>query len=482
MSETTRRAEEEPVLPPIVYAEASVLSSGGVSLFSQEVPVTEETVPGFYSERGLVGEAVDQLREVGFEVLQTARTTVTIAGPPGLYEDAFRTSIVAEERTTIKYYGREDTATFLECPDTEVPGLIDASESRLSETIEGVALNEPVYPLAFANPPVKEYWHLDVPAGVSLGINADRVHRSGITGSGVRVVMVDTGWHRHPFFVERGYRTGAVKLGPGAQDPDVDEDGHGTGESANVFAVAPDVEFTMVKMGPINSTGAFKAAVALGPDIISCSWGRSRPFAPLSAADQALAAAVASAVRQGIITVFAAGNGHWAFPGQHPDVLSAGGVFAHPDGSLEASDYASGFASPIYPGRNVPDVCGMVGKMPEARYIMLPVQPGGKADDTGAGGEHPDLDETAPGDGWAVFSGTSAAAPQLAGVCALMKQASPDLSPLQARNALKQTARDVVLGRCSASTGANQATTGPDLATGHGLTDALQAVMAVSGP
>ena len=33
-----------------------------------------------------------------------------------------------------------------------------------------------------------------------------------------------------------------------------------------------------------------------------------------------------------------------------------------------------------------------------------------------AGGTHPNGDETANNDGWAAFSGTSAAAPQLAGV------------------------------------------------------------------
>ena len=482
MSEDVRRGGEEPAVPPVVYAEASVRSSGGVSLFADEVPVTEETVPGFYSDPGLVGAAIDQLREAGFEVLQTAPTTVTIAGPAGLYEEVFRTTIVAEERETLKYYGQSGTATFLECPDTDVPGLISPQDSPLMETIEGVALNEPVYPLAHAAPPTRSYWHLDVPADVSLGINADPAHRAGVTGRGVRVVMVDTGWYRHPFFERRGYEANPVKLGPGAANPGTDEDGHGTGESANVFAVAPDVEFTMVKMGPVNATGAFKAAVALGPDIVSCSWGSSKPYPPISAADQALAAAIASAVRQGVIVVFSAGNGHWGFPGQHPDVISAGGVFMHPDGSLEASDYSSGFASQLYFGRNVPDVCGLVGQTPRARYIMLPVEPGGKADATGAGGRHPDNDETAPGDGWAVFSGTSAAAPQLAGVCALMKQALPGLSPPQARDLLARTARDVTKGRCSQSTGGNQAGPGHDLATGYGLADAHQAVKAASSP
>jgi subtilisin family serine protease len=477
MAEEQRRGGGDPAeLPPVVYAEASVRSRGGVSLFSNEVPATEETVDGFYSDPGLVNAAVDQLRDAGFEVLQTASTTVTIEGPAELYEEVFRTTIVAEERETVKYYGQVDTATFLECPDTDIPGLIDPAGSPLIETIEGIALNEPVYPLASASPPPTAYWHLDVPADVSLGINADQAHRAGFTGRDVRVVMVDTGWYRHPFFVQRGYTANAVVLGPTAMNPDQDEDGHGTGESANVFAVAPDVEFTMVKMGRLNSAGAFKAAVALDPDVISCSWGISKPNPPLSAADQALAAAVAAAVRQGIIVIFSAGNGHWGFPGQHPDVISAGGVFMHPDGSLEASNYSSGFASQLYPGRDVPDVCGLVGQIPRARYILLPVEPSDKADATSSGGAHPDSDETAGDDGWAAFSGTSAAAPQLAGLCALIKQAAPQLSPTQVRDVLVRTARDVTQGQCNQATGGHQAVTGPDLATGSGLADAHRAV------
>ena len=91
------------------------------------------------------------------------------------------------------------------------------------------------------------YWHLDVPADVSLGCNADRAHRGGTTGSGVTVAMVDTGWQSHPWFVERGYRVDPTLLGPGTADAGVDENGHGTGESANIFATAPDVLLKPVK-------------------------------------------------------------------------------------------------------------------------------------------------------------------------------------------------------------------------------------------
>jgi hypothetical protein len=268
-----------------------------------------------------------------------------------------------------------------------------------------------------------------------------------------------------------------VVLGPGAANPTADEVGHGTGESANIFAVAPDVDFTMVKISFVNTVGGFNAAVALSPQIISNSWGSSIMNPPLSAANQAMAAAIALAWSNGIIVVFSAGNGHWGFPGQHPDVVSAGGTYMVVNGSFQATPYASGFASNIYPGRNVPDVTGLVGLPPKAAYIMLPLEPGDQIDVGNAGGTHPNGDETATNDGWAAFSGTSAAAPQIAWVCALIRQACPGLTPVQVRDILKSTARDVTTGTAAASTGGNAAAVGPDLATGHGLVDANKAVL-----
>ncbi len=467
----------QPQMPEVIYAEASVRSIGGKSLFDSTTIVTSDTVDQYSSESQLVQAAVDKLRTEGFNILKVSETTITISAPQSVYEKAFNTKIIAEERPAIKQLGEEETATFIECPDTDVPGLIETKNTIFSDLLEGVALSEPVYYFANAFAPTKEYWHFDVPAGISLGMNADRAHRLGYNGKGVKVVMVDSGWYRHPYFRQRGYRSGPVVLGPAAANPDRDESGHGTGESANIFAVAPDVNFQMVKINFINSVGAFNTAVSLGPDIISCSWGSSQRNPPLSAGNQALSAAIAGAVRRGIVVVFSAGNGHWGFPGQHPDVISAGGVFMNPDGSMRASDYASGFASRIYRGRNVPDVSGLVGMRPRAQSIMLPVEPGDNLDSGLAGGNHPNGDETEVDDGWAAFSGTSAAAPQIAGVCALVKQACKMLSPSQVRSILKRSARDVTAGNCSPGTGANPATSGPDLATGYGLADAYRATI-----
>jgi len=483
------------VVPKLIYAQASPRSVGGVSMFEAQNQINAATVANFASEGDVINRAVNRLRESGFEILQVSPQTINIAGSAATYERAFNTKIYAEERPVIKDLGRNDTATFLDCADTDMSGLISTSGSNMSDLIEGVAIEEPRYYMAasmFA--PLRSYWHLRIPGDVSLGDNADKAHRTGITGKGIRVAMADSGHFLHPYFTGRGYRVSPVVLAPGAVNPLADEVGHGTGESANIFAVAPDVQLLPVKMNFANTIAAFNTTVGLGPHIITCSWGSSNPFPPLSAADSALAAAVAAAVAAGITVIFSAGNGHAGFPGQHPDVISAGGVFMDKDESLRASNYASGFLSNIYPGRRVPDVCGLVGMKPKAIYIMLPVQPSDDIDSTPwnapppanglQGGTHPQGDETTNNDGWGCFSGTSAAAPQLAGAAALVKQACPTLTPVQIKQILMSTARDVTVGNCNSVPGTglpagtgHPAGPGPDLATGNGLVDANKAVL-----
>jgi subtilisin family serine protease len=444
-------------------------------LFEETAEVTHDSIGDFTSESGLVEDASARLRDAGFEVLQVSPVTINIAAPAAAYERVFETELYTEERPALKPRRRRDTATVIDCADTTMSGLVDPSRSGLEDVIEGIAIEEPAYPLENAFAPLKEYWHLRVPGDVSLGLNVDRAHRAGITGRGVKVVMTDSGWYRHPYFVQRGYRATDPVLGPGATAAAADESGHGTGESANIFAAAPDVDFTMVKMSFVNTTGGFNAGAALSPHVISNSWTMRGGEGPvMSAAHRAAAAAVAAAVARGIVVVFAAGNGHWGFPGQHPDVIAAGGAYLEADGKVRASSYASGFASQIFPGRDVPDVSGLVGLVPSAAYIMLPVQRGDEIDRDSSGGAHPQQDETTSRDGWAAFSGTSAACPQVAGVCALLKQACPRLAADDIRDILKRTARDVTTGKNAM---AEQAKAGYDLATGAGLVDAHRAVL-----
>ena len=135
--------------------------------------------------------------------------------------------------------------------------------------------------------------------------------------------------------------------------------------------------------------------------------------------------------------------------------------------SLTASDYASGFISNIYPNRRVPDLCGLVGLQPKAIYIMFPLEPGDRSTSAMPGGPIRTATRPPPSDGWAAFSGTSAAAPQLAGVAALIKQACPHLKPAGALDPDEDGARrhDRLLQHVPSTHGASRRGR-PDTATG----------------
>lgn len=355
---------------------------------------------------------------------------------------------------------------------------------ELAELVERAYPQSP--PILFESPlpPRVTYHHLTVPADVATVCRSTSAHKVAMTGKGVLVAMVDTGFYKHPFYKWHGYNYQAT-LAPDATNVERDESGHGTAEAANIFANAPDIDFIGVKMGG-NATLAFKSASDLHPAVMTNSWGYNlvndsgQPLTTLPNFLKPLEAAVIEAVRErGITVCFSGGNGHISFPGMMPDVIAVGGVYAHPtltpggdDFQLEASNYASSFDSQIYPGRHVPDLCGLVGMQPRAIYIMLPVEPGDQIDQGLGGAGYPNKDETATNDGWAVISGTSAASPQIAGVCALLKQVQPGLSPSLIKAILRASARDVKTGM---SGNGQPAGDGHDGATGTGLVDAYAA-------
>jgi subtilisin family serine protease len=231
----------------------------------------------------------------------------------------------------------------------------------------------------------------------------------------------------------------------------------------------------------VGAIRGFLRAKELNPRIITNSWGGDGLFPPDDDPDEfdrAFALEILDTIERGILVVFAAGNGQFGIEAQVPGVLAAGGV--HMSATLEsrASNYASGYQSPWFDEVTVPTVCGLVGLRPRAQYIMLPVPPGSPLD---VGASQPSTvpfdpsDGTAPNDGWALFSGTSAAAPQLAGAAALILDAKPNLVPAQVIEALSETAIDITTGSCHPRFN-RPAAVGHDVATGSGLVNAAAAV------
>jgi len=460
----------------LVYFEA-VVRPDAQSLFAPDAIVSADNVQQFAAPQARREQAARVLQQLGLQVQQIGSFSISGNCPAELWQQVFGTRV--EQRTQLLSTAHPDAGSITFW--SHMPNVPFTIPDPLSGLVERAYPQLP--PLLFESPlpPAVDYFHLGVPDDVATILRSNRVHKRGVTGRGVLVAMPDTGFYRHPFYDWHGYNYQAT-LAPDAIDVDRDDFGHGTAEAANIFANAPDIDFVGVKMGG-NPTLAFKAASDLYPAVMTNSWGYDLcGVSVLPNFLRPLEAAVVEAVHtRGITVCFSAGNGHTGFPGMMPDVISAGGV--NTDGSLsgsdfqlQASDYASSFDSAIYPGRHVPDVCGLVGMMPRGIYIMLPLQPGCTIDASLAGGTFPNLDQTAPDDGWAVISGTSAASPQVAGVCALLKQVQPGLAPSLIQSILKASARAVTAGQSNVVCGtAVPARPTPDGACGNGLVDAFAA-------
>ena len=333
-------------------------------------------------------------------------------------------------------------------------------------------------------PPDIDNYHLRL-QDVANALRAPSSHRNNWTGRGVRIAMTDTGFAPHPYFERQGYDIVRAST-PSAPDPSVDTNGHGTGESANVLFMAPDGRLIGIKHNDY-SAEALETALQHGPRIVTNSWGWNIDFvtwAELQAQDpnlynemRDLENIVNDAVDDGVLIVFAAGNGHLAFPASMPSVLAVGGVSVDRDGSLKASSYASSFRSTLYPGRNVPDICGVVGENTTDTllpgHIMLPVPEGCTL-------EGRNMPAGVSPEGWGVFSGTSAASPQIAGIAALLHSAAQnghEYSPAEIKEILQQTATDVMTGTTN---NGDTAVVGADDATGSGFVNAAEACATVA--
>ena len=475
-------------LPDVVIGYVSVRSQGGTSILDAEDVSESQPFHGSDSDHGEASRAVES---AGLEILAESRLGKAVAGPPNAYSELTGGQLVARERLMRTRAGRVEYVTNIDIVGDRQPDVLGVGVAGSKAAgIEGVVIERPrapqaIFPAPIA-PPVARF-HIRVPDDVSVLLGAEEAHRRGHVGDGVTVAMVDSGQFAHPFFAAHRYSVRpAVAIVPGTS-PAVDPHGHGTGESANIFAIAPGAALRPYRAS--NSAGnlvgaiaGFLRAKADKPDVLTNSWGGDGPFPPVGPPDpfdRALAAEIRDAVDQGIVVIFSAGNGHFSVEPQVPGVIAAGGVFASAGFDLQASTYSSGYHSPWFGGVRVPTVSGLVGMLPRASYIMLPIPPGCPIDTERAiAGDGDPADGTSPKDGWALFSGTSAAAPQVAGAAALLRGVKNGATPAQVTDALTATAIDVRNGFCHPRFN-NPATGGRDLATGFGLVNVSAAAAVI---
>ena len=159
---------------------------------------------------------------------------------------------------------------------------------------------------------------------------------------------------------------------------------------------------------------AIEAAVADGMDVINMSLGEPEIEPSRDIVVQALAAAA----RAGVVSVVAAGNdfsdfgrGSIGSPGSAPDAITVGAVSTSRDGP---DDVVGSFSSS--------------GPTPLSLRLKPEVSAPGVS-----------IFSAAPGDSYSTLSGTSMAAPHVAGAAALLLQRHPTWTPAQVKSALALT-------------------------------------------
>jgi subtilisin family serine protease len=203
-----------------------------------------------------------------------------------------------------------------------------------------------------------------------------------------------------------------VALGVDSNDDGVVDDavGHGTFVAGLVSLVAPSAKILPYRVLDSDGVGnvyiAYQAildATASGADVINLSFG-----SPAKGSSHLLSDAIKSAQRAGVVVVAAAGNDgttHQQYPAAQTEVLSVAAL--------------DGTALPTFSSRgkwvdvSAPGV-GIVGPLPGGRY--------------------------------ALWAGTSTAAPFVAGQVALMRSLAPSLSAKTLREAVDKTSRDLPKG------------------------------------
>ncbi|GGD23562.1 S8 family serine peptidase [Aureimonas glaciei] len=427
-----------------VVFEATHRRADGSSLFDGDADPRAGLEP-FRAPEALTRQLHEEVAAMGLTVLAANPFSLTVQAPPGWSRQAG--------------LGRGQSARDLVVPEgsSVLAGLAPVPRTALHGAT----------PL----PPPTPFFCLRAPVDILTALNGTVASLSGHDGDGITIAVVDSGCDvSHPFFTERQAQI-ELMLGPGIHGPDIDTLGHGTMVAGSILSIAPAARLRVIKTTDDLSLAAFKAAVAMTPrpQIIQNAWGHLVTGPDMTPYDKAVYAAITSAVEDGIVAVFAAGNQKIIFPPQVPAGLAAGGAYVDANGLYQASDYASGYVSALFADRAVPDICGLVGPAPNGVYITLPTAPGSTIDRYFAEHAYPQGDGGLPNDGWAVISGTSSASAQTSATTALLLQVRPDLGSADVKAILAKTARRIDVG--ISAQGGRSGPPYPNIATGWGLID-----------
>ena len=335
-----------------------------------------------------------------------------------------------------------------------------------------------------------EIWPLEL-------VRADKLHERDLTGAGVTVAIIDTGIDlSHPEFEGVTIQWADVVNGRGTA---YDDNGHGThvagiiaaqGRWSTVFSgfkmkgVAPDVSLIVIKAIDADGEGdearvaqGVTTAVANGADIIVLSLGgQSRAIFGTNTEN-----AVQRALDKGVFVVAAAGNKKEGessctvtSPASVEGVIAVGAV----DSRSIIADFSCKGSGTEGSGSVLPGVPNPTSGSRDPHRKPEVVAPGVEILSTWS------TQADAGASEYALASGTSQAAPIVAGVLALILQANPDMQTGGAANSGTATVNKVknALMTTSAKIGPleGKGTSAHDTRYGYGLVQADALLAALS--
>ena len=355
----------------------------------------------------------------------------------------------------------------------ELMNRLDVSQMDLDAILQ---LDEPVEVIENAPEAIES-----VEAGLKI-INAHLLWAMGITGQGRLVMNIDTGVQlQHPA-LQYKWRGNHVPYNQAWFDPSGsttpnDCDYHGShtmgtmvGRSTttgDTVGVAIDAEWIAAKTicsspHTSNSIAAFQWALNPDgnpstindmPDVISNSWYDPDVTNECSGIYKTTFDALEAA---GIAVIFSAGNnGPGASTITKPKNINTNDVNVFCVGNIDGAAWLSGSNNPINSSSSRgPSLCGGTGSLLIKPEVSAPGTSVRSCNSSG---------------GYTLATGTSMAAPHVAGAVALLKQAFPNLTGKQILEALYNTARDL-------------GTVGEDNTYGKGLIDVYAAFLSLGTP
>ncbi|MGJ3254434.1 MAG: S8 family serine peptidase [Elainellaceae cyanobacterium] len=323
-------------------------------------------------------------------------------------------------------------------------------------------------------------WYLQHDGGANLAPGAHiSIEQAWDITRGIRsivVAVIDDAFDlNHPDFQGKGKIVAPldIKGNDFLPLPDDGQENHGTSTAGLAIAEENGVGIVGVAPGcafmPIRTTGfiddetverLFEWAINQGAAVISCSWGPSAVYFPLSLRQRAMLSRAAREGRhgKGCVIVFAAGNANRPINGTVNEQGWANNVLRGP------TNWLNGYA--IHPSVIAVSACTSINKkavysnwgneisvcapsnnappgifLPATGYVPTPPIVRERLQGEGVfTSDRLDVAGYASGDFVENFGGTSSACPIVAGVAALILSVNPDLTAAEVRQVLQDTA------------------------------------------